>query len=340
MPLSALCRALTGLLFLASATTGCVLPGKKQPGPDAHTSPHMGANVAAITPVTVPPALGKASLHADPNFMPPTGSGVVAIKPAAVRDGKASERDEFKPLIEAATKMDRFSFSCKSYTYKETYDRPDGRIAKTIYHYNAAKPPAERRAMVLLHNRPPTEKQKNAIAEGALELYGKKKKRKEWIKALEANIKHGSCHMEALGNVLKYTFLTRHRSDYEFNRFYIKNEDYGVRQERRIEYMVDMSTGDLVDYKTIFRDGIRVRDTAGVELELLEIRRTFSHAPDCEMPLSTTYHVRLRTAAPVAEDGAKAEGAITGIGRDFKKVTCYDDRLRVDIGEGEVIGME
>lgn len=196
-------RTVTCLILFSVASVGCASPEKGGAQPD-------------ITAMPPPKNDGMASGGA----WPPAKGSVVVIKPAAGRDRKAIRREEFKPLLEAVAKHDQYLSMCHAFVMTSTYEFPNGRTLKTISRIDQSKPPAERSDMLVYNNKPPTERQKNRNAELGRDSYGKKKKKTPMMPTVKDCIEYGSCHMEVVGDVVKYTFVTNRPVGCEF-RFFI-----------------------------------------------------------------------------------------------------------------------
>ncbi|OAM88289.1 hypothetical protein AW736_19685 [Termitidicoccus mucosus] len=265
--------------------------------------------------------------------VPPDGN-ILTIKRTDGIFGKMIHRDALTPLVAAVTKMDIFASSCTAFTIDETYDSPSAGNLRTITRFDASQSPADRVEIIIYNNAPPSDEFKALITRRMVEAYGEKTiMPRAWMKELEGNIKRGACHMEINENIFKYVFMTRHVINYSLSGFNIRGH-FSHSKKRRVEYEVDTTTGNLVGYRIFFFDGKDIKDMSGSKLKLLEVVRTYNYISANVIPVSGSY--RLRCQSPDA-DGRQVDRTLVRIIGDYKKVTCYDDRLRVDIGEGMIV---
>jgi hypothetical protein len=229
--------------------------------------------------------------------------------------------------------MDRFGACCLAFSADGTYERPGTETIRTMSRYDGSKRPDERVEITLLENKPLTEEQKITAAKIAGALFEKEGKGVSWMDYLKSDIKYGSCQMEANGNMLRYVFMrNRQPISYMIQGLFVGG-NYRCGSKIRTEYEVDVSTGSFVAYKATFLAGMKVRDVFGTWLTLQEVYRTYSHAPDRDIPVSSTYQLRLRTPRAPAGSAGKTERIDKTIISDYRKVPCYRDRLGADGGE-------
>jgi hypothetical protein len=306
-------------LLLVISAGGCALPKKGQLSVEVGAGVVMSANGAVA-------------------FSPVSGENIVIIKPKVAYDNKAIHRDEFKPLIEAMSKIDRLYPCCTAHTEDETYEHPDRGAIRTMVRYDDSRRPPESSEIILLNNNPPTGKQKEALAKYEVKHYGETKSSSA-MKALNKEIKYGACQMESKDNILKYSFMVKLPKRYTLLSFFVKGI-YRYRSTSRIEYEVDASTCNLVTHREFFPDGLKVYDIFGDRMMLLEDCTTYIYKPGTDIYVSGTRRLLLRTFTSGTNKGNKADVIVTRISSDNRKVVCYEDRLRVDIGEARTVGIQ
>jgi len=285
----------------------------------------LAAIVISLSGCVPVPVKGK--IRTDVDASPPSGNTVVAIKPTTAYNNKVITRDELKPLVEAVAKLDR-NMGCWASTIEIITEPVGGETTKTIYHSNPSKPPKEMIDLVLVKNLPPTDEQRAAVAERTLKAYDaflksqdsprpSRRKQRTWAKRLETEVALGSCYMETVGDNIKYTILTK--SD-------------------RIEYVVAPATGTIVEHNEINLAGMKIRGIAlSANFEVDESYDRFAYMPEQQVVLPV---MRKRVVKQTAQALGKRDDANqTTIYNysDYRKVTCYNDRLTVILGELSVI---
>lgn len=271
-----------------------------------------------------------------------SSANVTVIKPRAVYDSKVIKQDELRPLLEAVAKLDRIASRCSSFIAEFTYKHPVSGTLKTIARYDDSKSPANRINIILINNDSPNDEQQKSLAEGEMKSYDGRYKTgfSGWMDQLRERVKYGACRMEINNGILRYKFTMAwlHIESFQISNFYI-NGNYTSRTGQEFEYDIDVSTGNLICHKKIFHKGVSVRDVFGEKLTLLETSCKFTYSQNNAAPNSITFQSNFQTSASETGDGQKRNVTSTAIYKDYKTVTCYDDLLRVNVGEQKVVEM-
>jgi len=263
----------------------------------------------------------KGKVRTDISAAPPVGDSVTVIKASEKYDANIVTADNLKPLFEAVANYER-PRGCWAYTVEETIDWPGKVNRTTVYRINPNKPPEEIVEVISIDGKTPADKEKTKAEKELRHRYEEEVKRASGKKSsklgsLKTSLELGTCHMEANGNILKYTIIVRADGTFGYRRV----------------CEVDINTGALVSDSTVNLSGFRIVGLISVNMEVQENFRTYALVPGYPDPFPRTEKHVLKGKFTLMN----VDGTFTCTYSDYKKVTCYDDRFSVILGPMEVV---